>query len=131
MHTKVCEQIFRNTQDHQSQAGSGGPTKITPQVMAIVEQQMQRDDETTAYQLHQHLQSILRCQASHGWTFRGSTYCQLIRAVNKQMHLEWAQQNVNDTLDNVIWTDECSVQLESHRRFCCRKIGEAPRPKPR
>ena len=50
--------------------------------------------------------------------------------VNKQKRLEWAQQNVNDNFDNVIWTDECSVQLESHRRFCChKKIGEAPRPK--
>ena len=31
--------------------GSGRPSKVTPQVMAIVEVQMQRDDETTATQL--------------------------------------------------------------------------------
>ena len=39
---------FRNTQTISRKLGSGGPTKITPQVMAIVEQQMQRDDKTTA-----------------------------------------------------------------------------------
>ena len=33
-------------------AGSGRPSKITAAVQSIVEQQMQRDDETTAQQLH-------------------------------------------------------------------------------
>ena len=28
-------------------------------------------------------------------------------------------------------TDESSVQLECHKRFCCRKNGEQPCPKPR
>ena len=32
---------------------------------------------------------------------------------------------------DVIWTDECTVQLETHRHFCCRKKGEAPKNKPR
>ena len=36
-----------------------------------------------------------------------------------------------DDFEDVLWTDECSVQMESHRRFCCRKIGEAPKPKAR
>ncbi len=58
----------------------------------IVEDQMRRDDETTAYQLHfllnrmgyiLSLRTILRCRTSLGWTFRGSSYCQLIRAANK------------------------------------------------
>ena len=28
-------------------------------------------------------------------------------------------------------TDECTIQLEMHRRFCCRKSGQPARPKPR
>ena len=32
--------------------GSGRPTKVTAEVRDIVEQQMRRDDETTASQLH-------------------------------------------------------------------------------
>ena len=120
--------------------GSGRPTKVTMEVKTVVEEQMRQDDETSAYQLHTILTSkgyqlliwtILRCRASLGWTFRGSAYCQLIRDVNKEKRLTWAQEYKDDSLDNVIFTDECSVQMETHRRFCCRKEGEAPRPKPR
>ncbi len=72
--------------------GSGRPSLITTEIKMIVEDQMRRDDETTAYQLHfllnrtgyiLSLRTILRCRTSLGWTFRGSSYCQLIRAANK------------------------------------------------
>ena len=98
------------------------------------------DDGTTAHQLHRLLQgkgynlsleTILRCRSSLGWTFRGSAYCQLIRGVNMEKRLAWALKYKDDTFDDVIFTDECTVQMESHRRFCCRKQGEPPRLKPR
>lgn len=120
--------------------GSGRPSKITSEVQEVVEQQMRLDDETTATQLHQllaskgyciSLRTILRCRAALGWTFRGSAYCQLIRDENKVKRLTWAREHLHDTFCDVIWTDECTVQMESHRRFACRKAGEAPRPKPR
>ena len=123
--------------------GSGRPTKLTPEVMQIVEAQMMKDDETTAYQLHKLLldkgvsisiSTILRCRDILGWTFRGSAYCQLIRACNKQKRLEWARNNKNeveDGFDDVVWSDESSVQLEAHKRFCYRKKGCAPKNKPR
>ena len=120
--------------------GSGGPSKITREVKEIVQHQMCLDDETTAHQLYRvlqnhgyriHRRAILRCRTSLGWTFRGSAYCQLIRDVNKQKRLDWTQLNMGDAFDDVIWTDETSIQLESHRRFCCRQCGEGPRPKPR
>ena len=122
------------------QAGSGRKTIITEEVQRIVEEQMRRDDETSASQLHVllismgyqiNLRTVLRCRTSLGWTFRGSAYCQLIRDVNKQKRLDFARANLGDNFANVIFTDECSVQLESHRRFCCRKKGEPPRNKPR
>ena len=120
--------------------GSGRPSKVTTEVKQIVEQQMRQDNETTATQLHRllvskgyaiSLRTILRCRTALGWTFRGSAYCQLIRDKNKAKRLNWAREHLQDTFDNVIWTDECTVQMESHRRFACRKRGEAPRPKPR
>ena len=120
--------------------GSGRPSIITAQVKEIVEEQMQTDDETSAYQLHRLLRSrgytislrtVLRCRKSLGWTFRSSAYCQLIRHINKEKRLEGARQNVNLSFDNVIWSDECTVQLESHRRFCCRKQGQPAKNKPR
>ena len=74
--------------------GSGRRSKITQQVKELVEAQMHLDDETTASQLHKLLiskkyimsfRTILRCRKELGWTFRGSSYCQLIRTVNKVM----------------------------------------------
>ena len=120
--------------------GSGRPSKVTLEIKRLVEQQMRLDDETTATQLHSmlvskgynlSLKTILRCRTSLGWTFRGSAYCQLIRAENMQKRLEWTLNNQSENFEDVIFTDECTVQMETHRRFCCRKQGEAPRPKPR
>jgi len=92
-------------------------TKVTAEVRQIV------DDETTASQLyvllsgmgyHLNLRTILRCRTLLGWTFRGSAYCQLIREPNKLKRLKFAREHQNDDFANVVFTDECSVQLESH-----------------
>ena len=45
---------------------------------------------------------------------------------NKQKREEWAWLCLADSFDDIIWTDECTVQMESHCCFCCRKRGEAP-----
>lgn len=120
--------------------GSGRPSKITTEISKMVDDKMKSDDETTAIQLYHllkarghplSLRTILRCRSALGWTFRGSAYCQLIREPNKVKRLNWAKENIGDTFDNVVWTDETTVQLQTHRRFCCRKRGEAPRNKPR
>ena len=113
--------------------GSGRPSKITTEISQTVDDQKRSDDEKTAIQLYHllkarghplSLRTILRCRSALGWTFRGSAYCQLIRQPNKVKRLSWAQENVGNTFENVVWTDETSVQLQTHRRFCCRKRGE-------
>ena len=123
--------------------GSGRPTKISPAVLEIIEAQMRKDDETTALQLHRivcehghhlSLSTIFRSRRLLGWTFRGSSYCQLIRGANKVKRLEWARQYAAEAeagFNDVIYSDETSIQLETHRRFCCRKQGEPPKNKPR
>ena len=125
--------------------GSGRKCKITEAIKAIVEKQMREDNETSALQLHRLLLSkghylsirtVLRCRQQLGWTFRGSAYCQMIREANKGKRLEWARANIGEALngngfDDVIWSDESSIQLETHRRFCCHKQGEPPRNKPK
>ena len=45
--------------------------------------------------------------------------------------LEWAREHLEDDFEDVLWMDETSVQLETHRRFCCRKDRQKPRRKPR
>jgi transposase len=120
--------------------GSGLPPKLSPAIQQLIEQAMRKDDETTATQLqailasrliYVSLSTIVRNRRELGWTFRGSAYCQLIRHANKQKRLNWAQTNLHDDFNDVIWSDETTVQLETHRRYCYRKEGERPIPKPR
>ena len=122
--------------------GSGHPSKVTAEIKEIVERQMRTDDKTAAYQLHSLLTEkgysislhtthvhVLHCRTALGWGFSGSAYCQLIQETNKAKR--FASRTPWWFLEDVIWTDECTVQMESHRRFICRKLGEAPHPKPR
>lgn len=44
--------------------------------------------------------------------------------------LQFATKHLNDKFDDVIGTDEATVQCETQHRFCCRKRKEAPIPKP-
>ncbi len=73
----------------------------------------------------------MRARRHLGWTYTGSAYCQLIRTVNREKRYEWALGYLDDPFTE--WTDETTVQLETHKRRCCRKLGEAaflkPRPK--
>ena len=50
----------------------------------------------------------------------------LIRAANREKRYRWALENLGAGFDDVIWSDETSVQMEPHRRFCCRKKGQKP-----
>ena len=76
---------------------------------------------------------LLWCRTSLEWTFRGTSYWQLIHHPNKLKCTEWAKNNPysNETIENIIFMNEYTLQLESHRRFCCHKWGELPRSKPR
>lgn len=143
----TCRQTVWRIQRHIEEYGSieplpksGRPTKLNDTVLQLVEISMQNDDETTAKELVSTLKehgipmsrtTALKGQRLLGWTRRGTAYCQLIRAVNRTKRLEWARQNLGDTFEDVIWSDETSVQMESHRRFHCYKRGNKPRYKPR
>ena len=49
----------------------------------------------------------------------------MIRDMNKEKRLEWAQENKDENFDDVIWTDESTVQLETHHLLLQKKIPEA------
>lgn len=112
---------------------SGRPTKLTPSVLQSIENAMQRDDETTGKELVACVRTnncislsattALKGRGMLGWTRRGTAYCQLIREANRVKRLQWARDNLGQTFDDVIWSDETSVQMESHRRFHCYKKG--------
>ena len=137
--------IQRHIEDHSTVEPlhkSGCPTKLSATVLQFIENSMQRDDETTGKELVTTLRgngvsvsttTVLKGRRLLGWTRRGTAYCQVIRAANRIKRLEWACENVGASFENVIWSDETSVQMESHRRFHCYKKGlklwYKPRPK--
>ena len=117
--------------------GSGRPSKATAEIKGNCGAPNARGQQDygslrcilVARKYNITLRTILRCRTALGWTFCGSAYCQLIQETNKDKCLAWVQAHLHETFDNVTWTDECTIQLETHRHFCCQKQGEPPRPK--
>ena len=98
--------------------GSGQTTLLTADAEKIIEEQMSRDDETTGLELQKLLagsgvqvdtSTALRWRKGLGWTSKGTSYCQMIRDVNTEKRLEWARKNKGMWLEDVIYTDETSV----------------------
>ena len=122
--------------------GSGRKSKVTKEVKRIVEAKMQSNDETTAIQLQQVMQSsgrnislstVKQCKHELGWTFHGSRYCQTIPESNKTKRLDWCVERLreNNSFEDVISSDESSIQIESHRRHAFRKKNQPPKLKPK
>lgn len=112
-------------------------------VLRIVEEQMRADDEITAIELQKilvekghplSLKTFLASREKLGWTFRGSSYCQTIREANKIKCLQWAKDNIQEFYSNgfqdVISTDESSIQMECHIRFFLSQKREPATSKP-
>ena len=105
---------------------------------------MQENDELTSRivrnelldkwpELSVSIRTVRRARWSLGWKSTRPKYCQLVREVNKQKRLEWCKDRLreNDQFDKVIFTDECSVQLDRHGHVCFRKENEPRKMKPR
>ena len=131
---------YKETGSISRKPGTGRVSKVTAGIRDIIEKQMDKDGETTGKELVKTLKaegveasvsSVLRWRKDLGWTSKGTSYCQMIRDVNKEKRLNWAQKNKEMTFDDVIYTDETTVQIETHRRTCSYKKGCKPRYKPK
>ena len=126
----------RGTEGKARKPGTGSASKINEEIRRLIDARMEEDDETTAVELQQLLKSesydaslstILRWRMDLGWTSKGTKYCQMIHDANKEKRLKWAEENIGAmNFDNVVFTDETTVQLENHRRTCCYKYGKKP-----
>ena len=108
--------------------------KITREMGKVIDELLQDNDELTARQIRSKLEeqfshlrvslaTVKRVRRQNGWVCTRPHYCQLIREVNKGKRLAWCQQQLNDEeqFENVLFTDECTVQLDHHGRLCFRK----------
>ena len=107
--------------------GSGHCAKVSTEIHQFIEHAMREDDETTATQLQAKLANagvyislatIVRSRVELGWIYRGSAYCQLIWNANKEKRLEFARAYLHNSFNNVIWSDETTVQLENQLNCC-------------
>ena len=111
------------------------PRKLQENHYRFIDVAMVHNDELSITMLHNMLtaefpeltvsqSTVKRARRELGWVAKKTRYCALISDTNKEKRLEWCkQQQKSGDLDfaNVVWTDECTVQLESHRRITFRK----------
>ena len=114
---------------------SGRPTKLTREVLEVIDRTMEIDDET-AKEIQIKLQGmgkvlskrtiltgrkhLARLDISWNSLLPAYTRCQQTKTSGLG-----CGAHRNDDFHDVIWSDETTVQLESHRRFCCHKRTKA------
>jgi len=71
--------------------------------------------------------SIYRYCKQLGWTCTPPHYCQLIREANKAKRKKRCETQIKneEKFEDVIFSDECTVQLENHSKLCFRKKKSA------
>lgn len=99
---------------------------------------MTADNKLTSRQLFSHfcakypevqvsVSTVKRVRQHLGWISKKTLYCALIQDVNKEKRLMWCKERIDIELDDVIFSDESSVQLESHRKTSYHKVGQPSR----
>ena len=117
--------------------------KITPEMAVVMNSELERNDEATARQLRStlmekyptldvSLSTMKRQRKQLGWVCT-RPHCQLIRELNKLKRVVWCKEQLRakEDFSNVIFSDECTIQLEHHGRLCFRKIRQPRKLKPR
>ncbi len=121
---------------------SGQPSKIPYGVRHFIDHCMTRDNELTARHLCSLIgkrfthsdgmpkltiseRTVQRLRKSLGWTYANIKYCQMIRLANRPKRVEFCEEMLcsGEKFENVLFTDECTVQLERHKRKAFVKNG--------
>ena len=125
---------------------SGRPSKVTAEMAAFMEAELERDDETTSAELERSLARKFGVQLSIPtikrylrlvlkWAVVRTRFGPMISDRNKLKRIEFAKMclDTTDEFDNVIWTDESSVQLCRHNQTMRVKMGKERllKPKPK
>ena len=114
------------------------PRLLNDDMINSIEESLRADDELTARKLREKLtrvfpnlsnvaiSTIKRYRKKLGWVCTRPHYCQLVREANKEKRKQWCQAQIHnqEKFEDVIFTDECTVQLDHHGRLCFRKEKE-------
>lgn len=112
--------------------------KLSEEMVTLLDDMLRENDEMTARQIQSKLgeyfedldvslSTVKRVRKEKGWVCTRPHYCQLIRDVNRLKRKEWCQKQIDmkEKFEDVVFTDECTVQLDHHGRLCFRKVGES------
>ena len=79
------------------------------------------------------INTIKRARKHLGWVATRPKYCQIVRETNRLKRLAWCEERIEegDCFDDVIFTDECSIQMDHHGQICFRKQNQPRKFKPR
>jgi len=104
----------------------------------FIDEAMEADCDLTSRQLHSmvvkeypdlsvSVSTIQRARRALGWNSKRARYCAMISDINKEKRMTWCLDHVAEgdlELSDVIWTDESSIQLESHCKTVYQKWGQ-------
>ena len=111
----------------------GRTSKVTPEIRAMIDGKLHQNNELTADDLQRvilletgntiPIPALKRARKRLGWDWKRTRFCQQIRLANRPKRFEFARRCLRnrDTFSNVIWSDECSVQLDHHTRKSFQK----------
>ena len=139
--------FLRRFQERQSLENAplpGRPAEeVMLEVMNFIDREMKKNDELTAPGLRRRIyeqfavdfseSKVKRLRKKLGWVQTGTKYCQFIREPNRVKRVQFCLKCREDreTFDNVIFTYECSVLMESHAKISFRRKWEQPKLKGR
>ena len=121
--------IIKKWEDHKTLANLPSkvlrvPQNISLEMLDFTDGCMENNDEMTAPKLKDAVNNtfgvefstakIKQLRKGLGWLCSKSKYCQLVKEVNRQKRLQYATRclELADNFDDVLWSDECTVQLE-------------------
>ena len=108
----------------------GRPSKITADIGKFIEESLKSDDELSSLELHRLVNRKFHVSISAPairyfirkklkWILVRNRFRPMISAANKERRLAFAREMISsrDTFDDVIWTDESTVQLSRHAKY--------------
>ena len=135
---------YRRTGSIQDAKRSGRKTKLSNDHVKFIDDRMKENDELTSAELKEKLSKECHVEVSAttvrrvkrnvlGWKSETARYCQFVREPNKMKRFIFASNALlnKDTFEDVIFTDETTVQIEQYARICFRKDGSQPKRKGR
>ena len=139
MRTTVRKWVFRWEEQAglEDKARSGRDSKISSEVAEYMDEQLEEDDELSSVELQRLISRKFAVQISSSsirrylrlslqWSVVRTRFGPMISEKNQRKRVEFARMcmETDDGFDNVIWTDESSVQLRRHSQTMRVKIGK-------